>query len=310
MVQIFRTDKGQLLELTEPTEGCWINITNPTAEDKTWVEANIPYLEEYIGDSLDTDEQSRVEKDEDFTVIVMRIPHFQGREFDPPFTTMPLLVFFDGKQIVTVCKEENVVIQEFLKERIKGFNTAKRNTFLLQIMFKTANKYLLHLRNINKIVDQLEDELENSLRNREIMALLRFEKVLIYYTTALRTNEAMMERLKRMRIFKEYEDDEDLLEDLLIENQQAIEMTNITRQVLSQLMNAYSSVINNNMNNVIKFLTLVTICLSVPTLITSFYGMNVHLPLQDNNNAVYIIISLCVLAVTTMAIFFYRKRWF
>ena len=130
------------------------------------------------------------------------------------------MIFLTDTLTITICKEENVIIQEFIKERVKGFSTGKKNKFLLQLMLKTASKYLLHLRNINKIVEKLEDELESSLRNREIMELLKYEKALIYYTTALQANGAMMERLRRLRIFSAWEDDEDLLEDVMIENQQ------------------------------------------------------------------------------------------
>ena len=181
---------------------------------------------------------------------------------------------------------------------------------MLLLLWKTANRYLLHLRNINKIVEELEDELENSLQNKEIMALLKYEKALIYYTTALKSNEAMMERLKRMLIFRAYEEDMELLEDVLIENLQAIEMTNISQNILAQMTEAYSSIINNNMNNVIKFLTLVTICISLPTLISSFYGMNISLPGQDSDKAFFAIIAISVGMVLATILFFRKKRWF
>jgi magnesium transporter len=310
MIQLFQTIKTQLNEVSSLAEGVWINIVDPTLEERNWIEENAPLVAEYLSDSLDLDELSRVEKEDDYLLVVIRLPHFRGVEHDSPFTTIPLLIIQTETNIFTICKEENVIIQEFIRERIKGFSTAKKNKFLLQLMFKTAGKYLLHLRNINKIVERLEDELESSLRNREIFELLKYEKALIYYMTALQANGAMMERLRRLRIFAAFEEDEDLLEEVMIENQQAIQMTNITTRVLGQMMEAYSSVINNNMNNVMKTLTFVTICLAIPTLFASLYGMNVPLPFAETTTAFWFILTLSASLVLVVFFMFRRLRWF
>ncbi len=310
MIQLFQTIKTQLNEVSTLAEGVWINIVDPTLEERNWIEENAPLVAEYLSDSLDLDELSRVEKEDDYLLVVIRLPHFRGVEHDSPFTTIPLLIIQTETNIFTICKEENVIIQEFIRERIKGFSTAKKNKFLLQLMFKTAGKYLLHLRNINKIVERLEDELESSLRNREIFELLKYEKALIYYMTALQANGAMMERLRRLRIFSSFEEDEDLLEEVMIENQQAIQMTNITTRVLGQMMEAYSSVINNNMNNVMKTLTFVTICLAIPTLFASLYGMNVPLPFAETTTAFWFILTLSASLVLVVFFMFRRLRWF
>jgi len=310
MIQLFQTQKTQLQEVEQLADGVWINIVDPTYEERSWIEENSPLVAEYLSDSLDLDELSRVEKEDDYLLVVIRLPHFRGVEHDSPFTTIPLLIILTEQNIYTICKEENVILQEFIRERIKGFSTAKKNKFLLQLMFKTAGKYLLHLRNINKIVERLEDELENSLRNREIFELLKYEKALIYYITALQANGAMMERLRRLRIFNAFEDDEDLLEEVMIENQQAIQMTNITTRVLGQMMEAYSSVINNNMNNVMKTLTFVTICLAIPTLFASLYGMNVPLPFAEQSAAFWVIGAMSLVLVSVVFILFKKMRWF
>ncbi len=310
MIQLFQTQKTQLQEVEHLADGVWINIVDPTYEERSWIEENSPLVAEYLSDSLDLDELSRVEKEDDYLLVVIRLPHFRGVEHDSPFTTIPLLIILTDLNIYTICKEENVILQEFIRERIKGFSTAKKNKFLLQLMFKTAGKYLLHLRNINKIVERLEDELESSLRNREIFELLKYEKALIYYMTALQANGAMMERLRRLHIFTAFEEDEDLLEEVMIENQQAIQMTNITTRVLGQMMEAYSSVINNNMNNVMKTLTFVTICLAIPTLFASLYGMNVPLPFADTPAAFWALVAVSLLLVTVVYVLFKRMRWF
>jgi magnesium transporter len=310
MIQLFQTHKNQLHEVDKLEEGVWVNIVDPSYEERSWIEQNSPLVAEYLSDSLDIDELSRVEKEDDYLLVVIRLPHFRGVEHDSPFTTIPLLIILTEQNFYTICKEENVILQEFIRERIKGFSTAKKNKFLLQLMFKAAGKYLLHLRNINKIVERLEDELESSLRNREIFELLKYEKALIYYMTALQANGAMMERLRRLRIFSAFEDDEDLLEDVMIENQQAIQMTNITTRVLGQMMEAYSSVINNNMNNVMKTLTFVTICLAIPTLFASLYGMNVPLPYAETPAAFWVLVVVSVVLVSVVYLGFKRMRWF
>ncbi len=310
MIQLYHTTEGNLVEVADFNTCSWVNVIDPSFEEREWINTHIPFVSEYLTDSLDIDEQSRVEKEDDYLLVVMRLPHFQGIENDKPFVTVPLIIIIAENIFITLCQKETVIIKDFLRERIKGFATDKKNKFLLQIMFKGASRFLLHLRNINKIVDKLEDELESSLQNKELMELLKYEKALIYYTTALKSNEAMMERLRRLRIFSSLEEDEELLEDVMIENRQAIEMTGITQQVLTQMMDAYASVINNNMNNIMKFLTMATICISIPTLLSSLYGMNVSLPGQNSNTSFLIIIFASVLMVGTVIMFFRKKRWF
>ena len=312
MVQVLQRHNSKLIEIDSKTvsAGSWINVVDPTTEDRDWLLSNAAIVEEYLTEALDLDEQSRVEKEDDALIILLRIPHFRGIDSDQPFTTIPMLIVVTEWNFYTVCKEENIIIQEFIKERIKGFSTAKKNTFLLQIMFKTASKFLMHLRMIGKIVEKLEDELENSLQNRELMELLKYEKALIYYTTALKSNDAMMSRLRRMRLFNTFEEDDDLLEEVLIENAQAIEMTNITQQIISQMTNAYSAIINNNVNYVIKFLTIVTICISIPTLVASFYGMNIHLPGENSANVIYYVIGVSLVFIAATVLYFRKKKWF
>jgi magnesium transporter len=309
MIQLFQTIHGRLSEIPTVQNGCWINITDPDEQDKIWLEEHCPMAIEYLTDSLDQDELSRVEKEPEYLLVVLRIPHFRGMEFDLPFITLPLLLMQTESLTITLCKEENAILQEFIRERVRGFTTFKKDTFLLQVLLKSASKFLTHLRNINKVVEKLEDELENSLKNKEIVGLLQFEKALIYYTTALQSNGAMMERLRRMRHFG-YEEDQDLLEDVLIENQQALQMTTISIRIMGQMMEAFSSVINNNMNNVMKTLTFVTICLAIPTLFASLYGMNIPLPYAQTETAFWALLGLSGAMISLVFLLFRRMRWF
>lgn len=212
--------------------------------------------------------------------------------------------------VITVSKEDNVIVQEFENNRVKNLNTSKHYRFLLLILLKTATKFLMHLREINKTVDQIEDDLKVSMRNQDIFDLLKYQKALIYYTTALKSNELMMARLNRLQIIRTYEDDEELFQDVVTEFQQAIEMTNIANNILMQMTSAYASIINNNMNKIIKTLTLITIVLYVPTLISSFFGMNVEIPGQHSGYAFLTIMGISIaLSVMILAVFM-RRRWF
>lgn len=289
---------------------CWVSVNAPTDRELAELQTEFPELEDYLGYALDVDEKARIEKDEDILFILLRVPHFVGLREEIPFTTIPLGIIISKENVFTICKEENVIIEELENRRIKELHPAKRYRFLLQILFKTANKYLTHLREINKIVDQLEDKLQASMRNAELMELLKYQKILVFYTTALKSNELMIERLQRAGIFQSYSDDTDLLDEALIEFQQAIEMTNISNNILTQMMGAYASIINNNMNIVIKFLTIITITLAIPTLVASLYGMNVPLPGHDSPDMFYKILLTCFVLIGGIIAFFYRRKWF
>jgi magnesium transporter len=222
---------------------------------------------------------------------------------------MAMGIVLDGQWIMTISRRANEITQELAAGRVKGLSTGKRNRFILHLLLNTAARYLMHLRDINKAVDGLEDQLQASLRNRELMELLKYQKSLVYFTTALKSDELMMQRLQRSQFFKTYPDDEDLLEDVLTEIQQAIEMTNIASNILSSMMDAFASIISNNMNVVIKFLTAVTIVLTLPTLISSFYGMNVNLPLQEWEHTAWIILAASLGIALVVARIFTKRDW-
>jgi magnesium transporter len=209
-----------------------------------------------------------------------------------------------------VCKQENDILQRFSMGNVRNLSTSKRNRFVLRLLLAVANKYLVYLREINKAVDILEDRLQLSTRNKEVLELLKYEKSLTYFTTGLKSNELTMERLQRSQLFRTYPDDEDLLEDVLTENQQAIEMTSITSNILSSMMHAFVSIISNNLNAVMKFLASVTVVLSLPTIIASFFGMNVDLPFQSYGMAFLIVIAFTLMISLFVVFIFRRKDWF
>jgi magnesium transporter len=310
MISIYKTINKRLEQITTPEPGCWVNVVEPIQEELDYILQTFPFTEEYLTDPLDIDEKARAERDEDILFTLIKIPHFQGKKDEAPFITIPLGVIMNNDYIVTITNEENVIIQEFENNRVKGLNTMKHYRFLLLILLKTATKFLMHLREINKTVDAIEDKLEVSMRNKDIFDLLKYQKVLIYYTTALKSNELMMARLNRLQLLRTYEEDEELFQDVVTEFQQAIEMTNIANNILLQMTNAYASIINNNMNTIIKTLTLITIALYVPTLIASFFGMNVPNTLEEAPYAFVAIIFLSLMMSATLMYVFARRKWF
>ncbi len=296
--------------IESPVEGCWINLIDPTTDEIDSIKAmGIP--SDFLTYALDLDERPRTEKEDDGTTLIMlRIPFFQGEKLDVPYTSIPLGIILTDTMIITVCKKNNVIIDELLRTKTKGVSTSKRVRLVLRILLLTANQFLAYLREINHTVEIVEDKLQASMRNNEVMELLKYQKSLVYFTTALRSNELMMERLQKTPLFHKYPEDEDLLEDVLTENQQAIEMVAIAGNILSSMMDAFASIISNNLNVVMKFLASMTIILSIPTIITSYFGMNVALPMQNNTMAfLWIILIFLILSMATIFIFI-RKDWF
>jgi magnesium transporter len=309
MISIYKSVENGLNALPEPTSGSWINVTNPTDHELSFLqELGVPA--DYLTYPLDLDERARTEREDGELLIVLRVPYFQGENADIPYTTVPLGIILTDRHLITVCKRENDLIQEFVDGRIKGLSTGKRHRFVLRLLLNTATKYLHFLREINKQVDALEDRLQLSTKNKELLEILKYQKSLTLFTTALKSNELMMERLQRSRLFQTYPEDEDLLDDVITENQQAIEMTNIAINILSSMMDAFASIISNNLNGVMKFLASITILLSLPTIITSFFGMNVHLPLENSAYGALLIFLGSLLLSIAVTYIFWKRDWF
>ncbi len=308
MITMYKTGEQGLEVIDEITKGCWINVVDPTPEELMKLrELDVPY--EFVTYPLDLDERPRVEREDGETMILLRVPFYQGAQSDVPYTTIPMGVVLDGQWIMTVCRHDHDILREMASGRIRGLSTAKRNRFILQLLLNAASKYLAYLREINKSVDTLEDRLQMSMQNRELLGLLKYQKSLVYFTTALKANELMMERLHRSGFFRTYPEDEDLLEDVITENQQAIEMTNIASNILSSMMDAFASIISNNMNIVMKFLAAATIVIALPTLVASLFGMNVPVPMGDIPWAFPLIIVVSLVPVLIVIRVFVRRGW-
>jgi magnesium transporter len=307
MIRIFKNSENSLVEIQNPEEGCWIKAIDPTASEKALLES-LEINEDYLVYSLDPDERARIEKD-GHLLILLRVPDYEGESVDIPFTTITLGIIITDHYLVTVCKRPNDILDRFASGTYKGFSTAKFYRFVLQILLLTANFYLQYLRQITRKVDNLEDQLQKSTRNREVLELLKYQKSLTFFTTALKSNELMMKRLQNNPAFKKFPEDEDLLEDVLTETQQAIEMTNIQSNILTSMMDSFASIISNNLNSVMKFLASVTIIISLPTMVASFFGMNFILPFETHPWGFPLTLLGSLVIAVIVAVIFWRRDW-
>ncbi|GGH76052.1 magnesium transporter [Pullulanibacillus pueri] len=313
MLNIYLTSSdGQFRQIDEIKKGCWINLIAPTPEEINQV-VNVTGIPiDFIKDPLDDDERSRIEKEERDVLTIVDIPiHVKDDSDSALYDTIPIGIIVTDHYFVTVCLEDNPIINEFTQNRVKGFYTFKKTRFTLQLLYVMATYYLKYLRQINRRTNEVERELHESMKNKELFSLLSLEKTLVYFMTSLKANNIVMEKILRLNYFKMYEDDKDLLEDVMIEIRQALEMAEVYSNILNGLMDTFASVISNNVNIVMKFLTAITIVLSLPTMVASFFGMNfVKLPLEQNPFGFIIAILISVTLSVITALIFWKKRYF
>ncbi|MES9705387.1 magnesium transporter CorA family protein, partial [Bacillus toyonensis] len=253
MLNMYLTDRnGKLQEIEEMQKGCWINVLHPTEEEIQYLVQTLNVDLDFIKDPLDDEERSRIEKEDNNTLIIVDIPTVRhDEEGNSIYDTIPIGMIVMPDCFVTICLEENPIFERFINQRIKEFYTFKKTRFALQLLYTISTYYLRYLKQINRKTIDLEHQLNKSMKNKEIFTLLGLEKSLVYFTTSLKANKIVIQKLMRNSTFiKMYEDDQDLLEDVLIENKQAIEMAEIYSHILSGMMNTFSSVISNNLNSV------------------------------------------------------------
>ncbi len=310
MLQIYKQKKTSIESLDNIEKGCWINLTDPTEEEINRILTETQVLPEFLSYPLDPEETSRVEKDEDQLLIIVKIPHPQHMGEVIRYETIPLGIILLPDIVITVCPIKSAVLDKVVETAGKQRVLSSHIRFIFNIFLRVASEYLRNLRLIDKLMDEYEAELHRSMRNKELIKLLNLEKSLVYFNTSLKANDMVMARLGSGRYLAITEDDEDILEDAQIENQQAIEMAKIYSDILAGMMDAYASVISNNLNIVMKFLTAVTIVLMLPNLVASIYGMNIELPFQHNPHAFFITMGLSFLMSAFVVYIFIKKKMF
>ena len=311
LLKIYNTDieTNEFSEIKEFKKGAWINLVNPSENEIKKVCENIGIQEDFIRDALDYEEKARIDKEEDdnTTLFVVDVPITEKIEDAETYTTMPLgMIVVRDDFFLTVSLKRNKIIESFEKRKIKNFQTYKKTRFIFQILYLNASYYLTYLKQINKETEIAEYILKNSMKNKELLKLLSLEKGLVYFTTSLKSNELVMEKTLRGKIVKLYEEDEDMLEDAITENRQAIEMAQIYSNILTGTMDAYASIISNNLNGVMKFLTSIAIILAVPTMISSFWGMNVALPFEKS--PIGFVVMVVIAIIMTLAVTWWLKK--
>lgn len=312
MIRIFKTEDGAVHQQDETSTGCWVALTDPTATEILEIADQYHIDPDDLRAPLDEEERSRIEVEDDYTLILVDIPLIEERNGKDWYETIPMGIVTTEEAIITVCLEDTAVLSAFMDGRVRNFYTYMKTRFILQILYKNAQLYLQYLRIIDKKSGEIERKLHQSTKNQELIELLELEKSLVYFTTSLRANEVVLEKMLKTEKIKKYPEDEDLLEDVITENKQAIEMANIYSGILSGTMDAFASVISNNLNIVMKFLSAITIVMSIPTIISGFYGMNVNetgMPFAGSPWGFSIIILFAVMVSIAVAFWFYKKDY-
>lgn len=301
-------DIGQL------EKGCWIDVIAPTEEELDEIAQATHIYKEYLTAPLDKEEKSRTELDEDQLLVVIDIPFLRSNK---DYDTMPLGIIITPEVIVTVCLESNAVTADFNAHTFRNFCTYKKTRFLFQILYKTATLYLKYIRNIIRRTDDLEQHLRQAMENSKLFSMLDLQKSLTYFTTSLRSNYMVTEKLLRLRttaqsqkLVRLYEEDEDLLEDVIVEYKQAIEMVEMYGHILNSMMEVFATIISNNLNLVMRFLASITIVLAIPTLISGLWGMNVPVPFAEVSSGFFIVLFMAMTVSLLAGFWLWKKHMF
>lgn len=277
MISYYKTVNNRIEQITDYEENCWINCVAPDDYEIKKLINDFDIDPEFLKSALDAEESSHIDQDGDNILIVIDVPAVQKNEKNISYLTKPLAIILTKSNVITVSLSDNTIVGEFADGVVKNVYTDLKVQFVLNIVLRTAVKYLQYLKQIDKISDHGERELRRSLKNKQLMQLLEVEKSLVYFSSSLKANEATLEKIMRGRYIKLYGEEKELLEDVLIEIKQAIEMSNIQMNILTNTMDAFASIISNNLNIVMKVLASITLIISIPTVISGIYGMNIGL---------------------------------
>lgn len=311
MIEMYKTFDGILRKIDKPESGCWINVVCPTDSEKLFLLNDLKLLPEFLKQALDEEESPHIDYDDDYAqrLIIIDYPLLEKKVNKDStalqYSTAPLSFVSYNDYIVTISLHECLELEDFKKGVVKGLNTTLRTRFFLTLMLRMSGRYLTYLRQIDKLSSLTENKLHKSMENQELIQMLGLEKSLVYFSTSLKTDEIIMNKILRGKIIKLYEEDQDLLDDVLIELHQAIEMCNIYSNILSGTMDAFASVISNNLNIVMKVLAVITIVMSIPNIIFGFYGMNVDGGIPGD---IYWYIPLIITVVICIVLIFIFKK--
>lgn len=308
-IYIKRIGDRKLNEIKEFENGCWVNLINPTVDEIKNIKMKMKIPSSFLTSPLDEDERPRIEKSRDKVLIIIRIPYARPIKDGLEVITIPLGVIILKNCIITVCKADNEIIKEFREEKIRPFYTTQKGRFLLYILRRTIYHYNKYLEMIEKKIRETESSIAKSLKNEEIMKLLMFQKTLVYFNGAIIANDKVFKRIIGGNVIKLHEKDKDLLEELILDNGEIMETVKMFNEIMSNTMDAYTSIVSNNLNIIMKVLTSLMIVFSVPLILPSFFGMNLSLPLQDDPNAFWMVVTASILTVIAMILLFKKMNW-
>lgn len=311
MIKIFKNEFNdeKIKKVSNIEDNCWINMVDPSKSEIDLVVNKLGIDEDLITKVLDEEELPRIEKADNATLIVVDCPYWLDRHIKNKYSTYPLgIIICDDFHIITVSLKEFEFLNDFEKGMVKTFYTYKKSRFLIQLLLKTATSYLKVLKMINEDIEKNEEVLYHSTNNRHLVELLDIEKTLVYFTTSLKANDVVLEKLSKGNIINMYEEDFELLEDTIIENRQGIEMSTIYREILATITDTYGTIISNNLNVVMKFLAGITIVMSIPTIISSFFGMNVPLGVFTDSKFSFCFICVIALLLSLFVAWLLKKK--
>lgn len=314
MIKIYKSiseTNPTLNTLSNIEPGCWVNMVAPSEEELILVSKKTGVPLNFLKAPLDDEETSRIDVENGALLVIVDIPFTEMEDNSLTYDTYPLGIIQTEREIITVCLKNSRVLTDFINSRVKSFFSFKKSRFILQILNRVSTYYLVYLRQIDKKSLMIEKRLHKSMKNRELIQLHSLEKSLVYFSTSLKANEITLEKMLKLDLIQKYPDDQDVLEDVIIENKQAIEMTEIYSNILASTMDFFASVISNNLNIVMKVLASVTILMAIPTIIGGIFGMNVLLPFSPNDPTAFSIIMFFTLLLTgIVAILLYKKDMF
>ena len=314
MIQIYKSESEsncKLKTLDTIENGSWINIVAPSDEELILISKKTGVNLDLLKSALDDEETSRIEIEDDALLVIVDIPFTEMEDNSLTYDTYPLSIIHTEKQIITVCLKNSKILTDFANQKVKSFYTFKKSRFILQILNRISTYYLIYLRQIDKKSLMIEKRLHKSMKNRELIQLHSLEKSLVYFTTSLKANQITLEKMLKLELMQKYEEDKDVLEDVIIENKQAIEMTEIYSNILASTMDFFASVISNNLNIVMKVLASVTILLAIPTIVSGIYGMNIdYLPFSNGPHSFAIVMTIIAGIATLVAFILYKKDMF
>ncbi len=308
MINFYNSQNGLLVPLAERLDGCWVSVINPTSDEVSQLIDVYGLDSGFVKSSIDEEESSRIEIEDNQTLVIVDTPVSSvDSEENRLFYTQPLGIIITDKNVFTISLQETQLLHEAVEGTVKNLRPAFKTRFVLQLLLRIAGLFLIHLKQIDKISSAAEQELHDAMKNELLMQLLALEKSLVYFSTSLKANEATIEKIFRGRVMKLYDEDQDLLEDVLIEMKQAIEMASIYTGILSSMMEGFSSVISNNQNIVMWRLTIITVILEIPNIIFAFYGINtVDLPLPYTWFP--IVLTVVLTSITTLILLKWKNK--